>query len=152
MKLGGAVDTSEGRETLQRDLDRLESWAITNHKKFNKGKCQILHLGHDNPGCADRLGNEGLESNPMERDLGVLVNGKWNMSQQRALAAKRANHVLGCIKHSVASRSGEMVVPLCSALVRPHLQCCVQLWVPQYIKDTKLLKNVQRKATKLVKG
>ncbi|TRZ19253.1 hypothetical protein HGM15179_007854 [Zosterops borbonicus] len=44
MKLGGAVDSLEGRETQQRDLDKLEDWEITNHMKFSEGKCQILHL------------------------------------------------------------------------------------------------------------
>ncbi|KAJ7403349.1 homeobox protein HMX1-like protein [Pitangus sulphuratus] len=61
-RLGGAVDSLEGREALQRDLDKSEDWAITNHRKFNKGKCWILHLGWGNTGCMDRLGNEMLES------------------------------------------------------------------------------------------
>jgi len=75
-----------------------------------------------------------------------------NTSQQCALAAKRANHVLGSIKHSIANQLREEIVPLCAALVWPHLKYCVQFWVPQYKKDFKLLECVQRRAIKIVKG
>ncbi|KAJ7404212.1 hypothetical protein BTVI_73357 [Pitangus sulphuratus] len=67
-KLGGPADSLKGRETLQRDFDKLGKWAITNQMKFNKGKCWILYLGWDNPGCMDRLGKDMLESSAMERD------------------------------------------------------------------------------------
>ncbi|GAB0207248.1 mitochondrial enolase superfamily member 1 [Grus japonensis] len=73
-KLGGAVDSLEGQDTLQRDLDRLEHWAIINGMKFNKTKCWILHLGWSNAGHKYKLGEEWLESSPAERDLGVLVD------------------------------------------------------------------------------
>ena len=65
------MDSVEGREALERELGRLESWAIANHVKFNKSKSWILHLGRSNPGCTYKLGDKRLESSPVEKDLGV---------------------------------------------------------------------------------
>lgn len=68
---------------------------ITHHMKFNKSKCQILHLGCGSPGYMYKLGVERLGSSPAERNLGVWVDGSLNMYQQCALAAQKSQPCRG---------------------------------------------------------
>jgi len=147
-----SVDSLEGQEALQRDLEQLEHWEMINGTKFNKSKCQILHLGQSNAGHRYKFGEEWLENSLAEKDLVVLDGSRLHRSQPHVLAAQRTNHTLGCVRHNTTSRSEEGIVLLCSALVWAHLELCVHFWVPQFEKDVKVLECIQRRSRKLMRG
>ena len=107
--------------------------------RFNKAKCKLLHLEQGNHRYVYRLGEELPESSPVEKNLGMLADKKLDMSQQCALAAWKDKSILGCIRKGAASRVRKVIVPLCSALVRSHLEYCVQAWGVQHEKDMELL-------------
>ena len=133
-RLSDAVATAEGRNATQRDLDRIERWAHANLMKFSKAKCKVLHLGWGNTKHRYRLNGEWLESSPEEKDLGMLVDERLNMTQQCTRAAQYANCIRGCIKRNMTSRLRKEILPLNSALMRPYLQYCIQFWSPQHKK------------------
>ncbi|GAB0187399.1 N-lysine methyltransferase SMYD2 [Grus japonensis] len=98
---------NEKRELIQNDIAALHHF-YSKHLEypdnaalvvlFAQAKCKVLHVGRHNPKHDYRLGEDWIESSPEQKDLGVLIDGKLNMSRQRALAAQKANRVLGCIE------------------------------------------------------
>jgi len=151
-KMGGVADTPKGSAAVQRDLDRLESWAQRNLMKFKKDKCKVLHLGRNNPTHQYRLGADLLESSSVVTNLGVLVDDKLTMNQQCALVTKKAKGILGCIMKIVASRSREVLLPLLLCPKEASSGYCVQFWAPHFKKEEELLETVQRRATKTIRG
>ena len=141
--MGGVADAPEGCAAIQGDLDRLEKWPNRNFMKSNKEKGKVLDLRKNNSMHQYTLGVTELESSLAEKELGVLVDTKLNMSQQRILAAKKANCILGCIRQCIAHRSREVILRLYPALVRPHVEYCVQFWAPQCKRDMDILERVQ---------
>ncbi|GAB0183626.1 cAMP-dependent protein kinase inhibitor alpha [Grus japonensis] len=99
-------------------------WAHVNLMMFNKAKCKVLHMCQGNAQYRYRLEDEGIESSPEEKDLGVLVDEKLDMSWQCALVAQKANCILSCIKRNMTSRSREGIVSLlCCRETSPGTPC-----------------------------
>ncbi|CAM4557273.1 unnamed protein product [Caretta caretta] len=151
-KLGGIVNLEKDKDTLQEDLDDLVNWSNSNRMKFNSEKCKVMNLGINNKNFSYKLGTHQLEVTEEEKDLGVLVDHRMTMSRQCDMAEKKANAVLGCIRRGNSSRDKEVLVSLYKALVRPHLEYCVQFWSPMFKKDEFKLEQVQRRATRMIRG
>ena len=106
--------------------------------KVDRNKCKVLHLGKRNQLHNYKMEDTWLSNTTSEKDLGIVVD--HNMSQQCYVAAKKANAILGCINRNIVSKSHEVLFSHYSALVRPHLEYCVQFWTPRFKKDANKLK------------
>ncbi|CAM5155546.1 unnamed protein product [Natator depressus] len=128
-KLGGIANLEKDQDIIQEDLDDLVNWSNSNRMKFNSEKCKVMHLGINNKNFSYKLGMHQLEVTEEEKDLGVLVDHRMTMSHQCHIAVKKANAVLGCIRRGISNRDKDVLIPLYKALVRPHLEYCVQVLV-----------------------
>ena len=131
-ELSSAADVTEGRDAVQRDLDQLQK--CVNQMRFKKVKGKILRLGRGNLSYVYRLGEELLESSPAEKDLGVLVDYKENMSQQCAFAAWKANGILASIKKSGQQGEGSNCLHLFYPCEAPAEVLCPGLGPPTWEK------------------
>ncbi|RMB92801.1 hypothetical protein DUI87_30695 [Hirundo rustica rustica] len=114
-------------------------------------KCLDIHKSMGPDRIHPRVMRELVDE--LAKPFSIIYHQSWlDVSQQCALVAKRANSILAWIRNGVTSRSREVILPPYSALVRPHLEYCVQFWAPQFRKDVEMLERVQRRATRLVKG
>ena len=143
------VDVPEEWDSIQRDLERLKQWVQVNLLRFNKSNFKVFHLGHGNPQYQYMLRDKRIEYSCPKKDLGVLVDGKLDVSQECSFTSHKANCVLGCIKRSMASRVRKVILPLYSELVRPYLEYWVHMWSLHYRRDMDVLLYVQRRATKM---
>ena len=140
------------KENLQDDIDKLVKWSEKWQMLFNFGKCKCLHIGPGNTSMTYEMGGTILSTTVKEKDLGVTMNANMKVSEQCRIAASKGNQVLGMIRRNITYKDKRLIVPLYKAIVRPHLEYCIQAWSPYLRKDIDMLEKIQRRATKLIPG
>ena len=122
---------------------------------FNFGKCKCLHTGSGNTGVNYEMGLMGgtiLSKTVKGKDLGVTMKGNMKVSEQCRIAASKGNQVLGMIRRNITYKEKSLIIPLYKAIVRPHLEYCIQARNPYLRKDVDMLEKILRRATKLIPG
>lgn len=122
---------------------------VNTHKVVGIAITKVLHLSQGSLKHKYRLGRY-LEQ-PRQGGHGVCGEQKAGHELSMLDCNPEATSVLGCNKRHVAGISREMILPLYSALMKLHLECCIQLWEPQH-KGMDLLEQTQSGVTRMIRG
>ena len=146
--------TSDHHQSLQKDLYSLLEWSNAWQLEFNTSKCKVLHIGgRNNPGYYYYVDQEQLiplEIAKSERDLGVTFDEKLLFDIHIDSCIAKSNKLIGLVRRSFVSINKEMFLSLYKSIVRPHLEYGNCIWNPLFKRQSVILENVQRRATKLV--
>ena len=137
------------KQHLQNYLDRLVKWSEKWQMWFNFGKGKCLPTGHGNLDVNYKMGDTVLGTIVKEKDLGVTISTDMKISVQCGIAASKGNQILGLIRRNITYKEKTLIISLYKAIVRPHLEYCIQAWRPYRKKDIDTLERIQR-ATKMI--
>ena len=149
-KITGRVTTTAEKALLQSDLVRLVNWSKKWQMSYNVNKCKVLHIGSSNDCSNYSMNGVELCKVSEEKDLGVTISKDLKPEKHCSEVVKTANKLIGFIGRTFQFKSDKVILSLYNALVRPHLEYCVQFWSPYFRKDIEKLERVQRRATKLI--
>ena len=124
------VTNDTDKQSLQDDLDKLVKWSEKWQMLLNFGKCKCIHIGHGNMDEEYKMGDAILGRTTQEKDLGVTFSADMKVSEQCGIAASKGNQILGLIRRTIMYKEKQLIVPLYKAIVRPHLEYCIQAWRP----------------------
>ena len=115
---------------------------------LNFGKCKCIHIEHGNMDEEYKMGDDVLGRTIQEKDLGVTFSGDMKVSEQCRIAASKGSQIIWLIRRTITNKEKQLIVPLYKAIVRPHLEYCIQAWMPYRKKDIDKLERIKRRATK----
>jgi len=151
-KTRGSADSQEDCLRIQNHIHCLKKWAEKWKNKFNPDKCEGMHFGRSNDCRNYTVNGRLLRSTETQRDLGVHVHRSLKVATQVEKVVKKAYCMLAFIGKSIEFKNRQVMLQLERALVRPHMEYCVQFLSPNYKNDVDALERVQRRYTRMSPG
>ena len=111
---------------------------------LNFEKCKCLLAGHGNLDINNKMGDTVLCTTIKEKDLGVTISANMKVSEQCSFTGSNGNQIRGLIKRNISYKKKELIIPLYKAIVRPHLEYCMQAWRPYRKTDIDTLERISR--------
>lgn len=151
IKLWTRIKSVDDCLVLQRDLDTLHDWSISNKLPFNFTKCKMLQVGKKFD-FTYHLGLQELVWSSAEKDLGVWICSNLKSNTQSQAVFKRTSRLLGILRR-IFGRFSPITLPrILNTYLRPSMEYAIQAWAPWMRKDVSLLDRIYHRATKLVTG
>ena len=144
------VTNDADKQSLQDNLDKLVKWSDKWQMLLNFGKCKCIHIGHGNMDKEYKMGDAVLGRTTQEKDLGVTFSADMKVSEQCRIPASKGNQIIKLIRRTITYKEKQLIVPLYKAIVRPHLEYCIQAWRPYHKKHIDKLERIQQRATKMI--
>ena len=135
---------------MQLIISNLETWCKQWGMALNTKKCSVMHFGRQNPKTDYILDGQKLATLCTQKDLGVTISDDCLPQEQCALAAKKANQVLGQVNRSFSCFTKDIMLKIFKVFVRPHLEYAAPAWSPWLRKDIDTLEKIQRRATRRI--
>ena len=149
-----SYNTCNNSNIIQEDLDALQKWSNEWQLFFNCSKCKCLHIGKNNPQhdyyFTTEEGRKYIPKCTEEKDLGVTFDKSLKFDVHIDNIVKKANSMIGLVKRNFSFIDIDIFLHLYKALIRPHLEYGQVIWSPQFIRQSKKIENVQRRATRLI--
>jgi len=137
---------------LQKSLNNIMTWSLSNNLPLNLNKCAVLHFGKKNLKIKYTLSQTELSAKAYERDLGIIIDERLNFDQQISTAVGKAKRLVGMMLHTFNSRSRNVILPVFQSLIRPVLEYASPVWNSSSVNHTNKLESVQRYVTKRIVG
>ena len=149
-KIAKIVNSEAAATEMQTIINKLEQWSAQWGMPFNTNKCCIVHFGYHNKKFPYSMLSQNISATTEQKDLGVTIEDSCKPSVQCAIAAKKANQVLGRINRAFTCYTHDIMLQIYKVFVRPHLEYAISTWAPWLMKDKNVLESIQHRATRRV--